>query len=120
LTVGPTAAYSRGMALIFQKLHPCLAAEASPVDLRRVHEPETLAEIRARMDEYAVLVFRNQPFTDEEQLAFARRLDGELHTKTGARALVNRATMHRATPFDDAKYRRELHRVTTLDIPQPV
>ena len=28
----------------------------------------------------------------------------------------NRATMHRATPFDDAKYRRELRRVTTLDL----
>jgi alpha-ketoglutarate-dependent 2,4-dichlorophenoxyacetate dioxygenase len=40
------------------------------------------------MDEYAVLVFHDQPFTDEEQLAFARRLDGELHTKTGARVLV--------------------------------
>jgi len=31
----------------------------------------------------------------------------------------NRATMHRALPFDDAKYRRELRRVTTLDIEQP-
>ena len=31
----------------------------------------------------------------------------------------NRATMHRATPFDDTKYRRELRRVTTLDIPSP-
>jgi len=28
----------------------------------------------------------------------------------------NRATMHRATPFDDAGLRRELRRVTTLDI----
>src|SRR6185295_15375092 len=28
----------------------------------------------------------------------------------------NRATMHRARPFDDARYRRELRRVTTLDI----
>jgi alpha-ketoglutarate-dependent 2,4-dichlorophenoxyacetate dioxygenase len=28
----------------------------------------------------------------------------------------NRATMHRATPFDDAKHRRELRRVTTLDL----
>jgi alpha-ketoglutarate-dependent 2,4-dichlorophenoxyacetate dioxygenase len=28
--------------------------------------------------------------------------------------------MHRATPFDDAKYRRELRRVTTLDVPVPV
>jgi len=32
----------------------------------------------------------------------------------------NRATMHRATPFDDTKHRRELRRVTTLDIPQTV
>ena len=28
----------------------------------------------------------------------------------------NRCTMHRATPFDDASERRELRRVTTLDI----
>jgi alpha-ketoglutarate-dependent 2,4-dichlorophenoxyacetate dioxygenase len=27
--------------------------------------------------------------------------------------------MHRARPFDDAKYRRELRRVTTLDVEQP-
>jgi alpha-ketoglutarate-dependent 2,4-dichlorophenoxyacetate dioxygenase len=31
----------------------------------------------------------------------------------------NRATMHRARPFDDARYRRELRRVTTLDVEQP-
>jgi len=31
----------------------------------------------------------------------------------------NRATMHRARPFDDTTYRRELRRVTTLDIDQP-
>jgi len=29
----------------------------------------------------------------------------------------NLATMHRATPFEDARYRRELRRVTTLDVP---
>jgi len=28
----------------------------------------------------------------------------------------NRCTMHRATAFDDTKYRRELRRVTTLDL----
>jgi alpha-ketoglutarate-dependent 2,4-dichlorophenoxyacetate dioxygenase len=28
----------------------------------------------------------------------------------------NRATMHRARPFDDAKHRRELTRTTTLDM----
>jgi alpha-ketoglutarate-dependent 2,4-dichlorophenoxyacetate dioxygenase len=76
------------MTLTFHKLHPCFAAEVSPIDLRTVHDATTLAEILAGMDEYAVLVFRDQPFTDAEQMAFAQRLDGELHTKTGARVLV--------------------------------
>jgi alpha-ketoglutarate-dependent 2,4-dichlorophenoxyacetate dioxygenase len=31
------------------------------------------------MDQYAVLVFHDQAFTDEEQLAFAERLDGQLN-----------------------------------------
>jgi alpha-ketoglutarate-dependent 2,4-dichlorophenoxyacetate dioxygenase len=75
------------MALTFRKLHPHFAGLVSPVDLRRVHDPETLAAIRAGMDEYAVLVFRDQPFTDAEQLDFAERLDGVLHTKLGISAL---------------------------------
>jgi alpha-ketoglutarate-dependent 2,4-dichlorophenoxyacetate dioxygenase len=75
------------MALTFRKLHPHFSGEVSPVDLRRVHDPETLAAIREGMDEYAVLVFRDQPFTDAEQLAFAERLDGVLHTKPGISAL---------------------------------
>jgi alpha-ketoglutarate-dependent 2,4-dichlorophenoxyacetate dioxygenase len=75
------------VTLTFRKLHPCFVAEVSPIDLRRVHDPETLGQIRAGMDEYAVLVFRDQPFADDEQLAFAQRLDGELHTKLGISAL---------------------------------
>ena len=75
------------MALTFRMLHPHFVAEVSPVDLRRVHDPETLAAVRGGMDEYAVLVFRDQPFTDAEQLDFAQRLDGVLHTKLGISAL---------------------------------
>jgi alpha-ketoglutarate-dependent 2,4-dichlorophenoxyacetate dioxygenase len=75
------------MALRFRPLHPTFVAEVSPVDLRAVHDAETLAEIRGGMDAYAILVFRGQPFTDEEQVAFAQRLDGQLHTKTGTAAL---------------------------------
>ena len=75
------------MALQFRPLHPHFVAEVSPVDLRQVHDAETLAEIRAGMDTYAVLVFRDQPFTDDQQLAFAQRLDGQLHSKTGTAAL---------------------------------
>jgi alpha-ketoglutarate-dependent 2,4-dichlorophenoxyacetate dioxygenase len=75
------------MTLRFRRLHPHFVAEVSPVDLREVHDAETLAQIRAGMDEYAVLVFRDQPFADDQQLAFAQRLDGQLHTKTGTATL---------------------------------
>jgi len=75
------------MALQFRRLHPHFVGEVGPVDLRQVHDAETLAQIRAGMDEYAVLVFRDQPFADDEQLAFAQRLDGQLHTKTGTATL---------------------------------
>ena len=75
------------MALSFRPLTPHFAAEVGPVDLRQVHDAATLGEIRGGMDRYAVLVFHDQPFTDDEQLAFAQRFDGELHTRTGAAAL---------------------------------
>src|SRR6266403_189757 len=75
------------MALTFRKLHPCFAAEVSPVDLKTVHDEATLGRIRAGMDEFAVLVFRDQVWSDAEHLDFAQRLDGRLHTKLGISAL---------------------------------
>jgi alpha-ketoglutarate-dependent 2,4-dichlorophenoxyacetate dioxygenase len=75
------------MTLTFRQLHPVFVAEVSPINLRQVYDKAALAEIHTGMDTYGVLVFRNQRFTDEEQLTFAQRFDGELHSKTGARAL---------------------------------
>lgn len=75
------------MALNFRALHPGFAAEVSAIDLRQVRDRATLDEIRAGMDRCAVLVFRDQPLRDDEQLDFAQRLDGALHSKTGAAAL---------------------------------
>ena len=75
------------MALTFRKLHPCFAAEVSPVDLKTVRDEATLARIRSGMDEFAVLVFRDQIWSDAEHLDFAQRLDGRLHTKLGISAL---------------------------------
>ena len=75
------------MTLEFRELHPTFAAEAGPVDLRDVESEEALDSIREGMDRYAVLVFRDQRLSNEEQLAFATRLDGELHRKTGSSVL---------------------------------
>jgi alpha-ketoglutarate-dependent 2,4-dichlorophenoxyacetate dioxygenase len=76
------------MALRFERLHKHFVGEASPIDLRRVHDPEALAAIRAGMDEYAALIFHDQPLTDQDHLDFAQRLDGALHTKLGSAAIV--------------------------------
>jgi alpha-ketoglutarate-dependent 2,4-dichlorophenoxyacetate dioxygenase len=76
------------MALTFRRLHRHFVAEVSPIELRNVHDPQTLAAIRAGMDEYAVLVFHDQAFSDAEQITFAERLDGRLHQRTGSRVIA--------------------------------
>jgi alpha-ketoglutarate-dependent 2,4-dichlorophenoxyacetate dioxygenase len=66
------------------------AAEASGVDLRRPLAPETVREIERAMDRYAVLVFRDQPLTQEAQLAFARRFGPlDLGLKKATRPAAN-------------------------------
>ena len=70
------------MTLTFKQLHPSFVAEVSPVDLRTA-DSAALEEIRRGMDQYGVLVFRNQEFSDDEQLAFAERFDGTLHSNVG-------------------------------------
>lgn len=75
------------MNVTFKKLHPHIGAEVSPLDLRQVHDRPTLDALVGGMDEHGVLVFRDQPFTDAEQLAFAERFGGPLHVKPGVKAL---------------------------------
>src|SRR5262249_47418825 len=76
------------MAPTFRKLHRHFVGESSSIELRNTFDPDTLAVIRAGMDEYAILVFRDQVFSDAEQLAFGERLDGRLHQGTGSRAFT--------------------------------
>jgi len=76
------------MTLEFRRLHPHFFAAAGPLVLRASHDADALAAIRAAMDAHAVIVFHDQTFTDAEQLDFARRLDGVLHAKTGARVVA--------------------------------
>lgn len=75
------------MSIQITQLAPSFAGEVGHIDLRSVHDPETLAAIRAGMDRFGMLVFHDQPFTDAEQIDFAQRFDGELHAKTGVSVL---------------------------------
>ena len=55
---------------------PTFVAEIGNVDLGRLTDA-VFAEIEAAFNRYAVLVFHNQPITEEQQLAFAKHF-GEL------------------------------------------
>ena len=75
------------MTLSLKPLHPLFAAEATGADLRGALDAATIAEIDAAMDNYAVLVFRDQTLDEGEQIAFSRRLgplDAGLRKATGA------------------------------------
>ena len=76
------------MTITFKKLHPTFMAEVSPLDLRSVHDETSLAQLRAGMTEFGVLVFKGQQFSNQDQLDFAQRLDGVLHAKTSSSVLV--------------------------------
>ena len=59
------------MAIQFKPLHPIFAAEVSGLDLTQAPTDAQLRSINAAMNQYAVLVFRGQPLTAQQQLAFA-------------------------------------------------
>jgi alpha-ketoglutarate-dependent 2,4-dichlorophenoxyacetate dioxygenase len=61
---------------------PDFVAEVSGIDLRRPLTPAEAERIDAGMAQYAVLVFRDQPIDDDQQLAFSRHF-GPLETATG-------------------------------------
>ena len=61
---------------------PFFAGEVSGVDITKPLSPSLAASIEAGMDQYGVLVFHDQRFTDETQLAFSRHF-GELEIANG-------------------------------------
>ena len=65
------------MSVSIRPLHSVFVGEVAGVDCRHPLRPDEAAAIEAGMDRYAVLVFRDQRLTDDEQLAFTRHF-GEL------------------------------------------
>jgi alpha-ketoglutarate-dependent 2,4-dichlorophenoxyacetate dioxygenase len=67
------------MAVSIRPLHPVFVGEVDGIDCRKPLGPAEVAAIDAGMDEYAVLVLREQNITDEDQIAFTRHF-GELES----------------------------------------
>lgn len=61
------------MTLSLSPLHPLFAATAEGIALRDPLDAATIGEIAAAMDRHAVLVFRDQQLSEDEQLAFTAR-----------------------------------------------
>jgi alpha-ketoglutarate-dependent 2,4-dichlorophenoxyacetate dioxygenase len=70
------------MTMSVSPLHPVLAGEVSGIDTTRPLSRADVAAIEAAMDRHAVLVFRDQRLTDEQQLVFSRCF-GELEETRG-------------------------------------
>jgi alpha-ketoglutarate-dependent 2,4-dichlorophenoxyacetate dioxygenase len=58
----------------FVPVNPEFVAEVADIDLAAPLDAAAAAAIHAGMDRYAVLVFRNQPLTDAQQVAFTASL----------------------------------------------
>src|SRR5580692_8383497 len=70
------------MAISVRRLHDLFVGEVSGADLTRPLAPPDIAALEAAIAEHAVLVFRDQRITDEQQLAFSRCF-GELEETRG-------------------------------------
>ena len=78
-----------------------VAVESDSVDLSRPVEPRTMRRLAAAFAEHSVLVFRRQPLTDQQQLAFTRQLASALgtalepvHVVGGLQESVRNASVH--------------------------
>src|SRR6476661_7303040 len=68
--------------LSIRQIHPVFVGEVSGVDLRQPLTREEARAIDAGMDRYAVLVFRDQNITDDQQMAFTVNF-GEIENAKG-------------------------------------
>jgi alpha-ketoglutarate-dependent 2,4-dichlorophenoxyacetate dioxygenase len=88
------------MSVTFRQLAPAFAAEVSGIDCRRPLSDDQVAAVEAGMDQYAVLLFRDQNITDEQQLAFTNQF-GELENYKGGGHIRKRADSRLAAGIAD-------------------
>ena len=61
------------MALTITPVTPVFCAQVSGVNINKPLDDEAFGTIRAAFDEHLVLIFSDQPMTDERQIAFSER-----------------------------------------------
>ncbi|MBI3827265.1 MAG: TauD/TfdA family dioxygenase [Candidatus Rokubacteria bacterium] len=76
-------------SLTITPLHPCLGARVEGVDLTAPLDEATFRAIDSAFQTHSVLVFHDQPFTGQQQMAFSGRW-GPLETTINASGRENR------------------------------
>lgn len=71
------------MTITISELHPLFVGEVSGIDLRIPADPEAFRAIARALDRYAVLVFRGQSLSGDQQIAFSA-LFGPVETALGS------------------------------------
>ena len=101
------------MTMNIQTIPGSFAGEVSSINITRPLSDETIAAIEAGMDRHAVLVFHDQPLTDDTQRAFSRQF-GELESAAGGHVT---AVRDRRLPLDmqDASNLDQNQNVLTRD-----
>jgi alpha-ketoglutarate-dependent 2,4-dichlorophenoxyacetate dioxygenase len=67
----PFAEELKTMNLSIRQIHPVFVGEVSGIDIARPLSRDEVAAVEAGMDRYAVLLFRDQKVSDEQQMAFS-------------------------------------------------
>lgn len=68
----------------FETLHTRFGARVTGIDLANDLDDETFAKLREGFASHSVLVFPDQPLTDEQQITFSKRLGPLEATKVGS------------------------------------
>jgi alpha-ketoglutarate-dependent 2,4-dichlorophenoxyacetate dioxygenase len=92
------------MSIEIKQIHPFIGGEVSGVDLRQPLTSEEATAIEAGMDQHAVLIFRGQDITDDQQVAFTKNF-GEIEPAIGGNV----------TKPEDRRLSTDLADVSNLD-----
>jgi alpha-ketoglutarate-dependent 2,4-dichlorophenoxyacetate dioxygenase len=92
------------VSLSIRQIHPIFVGEVEGIDLRDPLSLENIAAIEDGMNRYAVLIFRDQPVTDEQQIMFTRNF-----------GRIERAVGNNITKVENRRLSDEMADVSNLE-----
>ena len=92
------------MSLSIRQIHPIFVGEVEGIDLRERLSLEDIAAIEDGMNHYAVLIFRDQPVTDEQQIMFTHNF-----------GRIERAVGNNITKLENRRLSDEMADVSNLE-----